>query len=314
MKKLLFCFSILIFCFTFISAQTENRMDWKTFSPSNEEFSIEFSELPVLAGFPARDEENTRLYKSFSNETYVFITSDKNIKTSHYKSISLLAEANNTKGDEKVVDNFNGRKFRFTDSEGFHQEILAVEGKKRFYIFHTVSQKIDNPAVERFFASIKLNNTFPEKSLTRETKTEAANNANPSQVQNNQNQAISGGISAGSGTGSGDGNGSGRSGGSSTDIAAAIPKNQTSPLNVLSKPKPAYTDLARIYQISGSVMLRVIFRASGEIGSIAATAKLPFGLTNNAISAAKNIRFAPAMRDGIPFNIAKQVQYTFILY
>ncbi len=300
----------MIFGFTFIFAQTENRTDWKTFSPSNEEFSVEVSEFPVLAEFSAKDEEHTRLYKSISDETYFFITSDKDIKTSHYKIISLFAEANNTKGDEKVIDNFNGRKFRFTDSEGFYQEILIIEGKKRFYIFHTVSQKIDNPAVERFFASIKLNKTLPDNFSAQEKKTETANNANPSQVKINQNRGIS---SAGIGTG-GAYRAASSGGDNSTDTAAATPKNQTSPLNILSKPKAAYTDLARIYQISGSVMLRVTFLASGEIGSVEPVTKTPFGLTNSAILAAKSIRFAPAIRDGIPVSIIKQVQYIFTLY
>jgi len=38
------------------------------------------------------------------------------------------------------------------------------------------------------------------------------------------------------------------------------------------------------------------------------------GLTEQAISAARNIRFEPAKRNGVPYTVVKQVEYNFTLY
>lgn len=85
-------------------------------------------------------------------------------------------------------------------------------------------------------------------------------------------------------------------------------------MKILSKVKPAYTDVARFYKISGSVLVRVTFLASGEIGSISPTKRLPFGLTEQAVNAAKGIRFTPAYVDGKPITIVRTVDYSFVIY
>jgi len=83
---------------------------------------------------------------------------------------------------------------------------------------------------------------------------------------------------------------------------------------VLSKPEPQYTEEARRNQITGTVVLRVIFSSFGEVTNIRAIQVLPFGLTEKAISAARQIRFAPAMRDGRPVSVYMQLEYNFNLY
>lgn len=89
---------------------------------------------------------------------------------------------------------------------------------------------------------------------------------------------------------------------------------ETKPLQIISKPRANYTDAARQNQFQGTVTLRVTFLASGEIGSVSTIEQLPYGLTEQAISAARGIRFEPAMRNGIPQTVIKQVQYSFMLY
>jgi TonB family protein len=83
---------------------------------------------------------------------------------------------------------------------------------------------------------------------------------------------------------------------------------------VLSKPEPQYTEDARKNQITGTVVLRVVFASSGEVVQIRAVSTLPFGLTERAIAAARQIRFEPAMRDGRPVSVSMQLEYNFNLY
>lgn len=85
-------------------------------------------------------------------------------------------------------------------------------------------------------------------------------------------------------------------------------------LQVLSKPRANYTDSARTNQTQGTVTLRVAFLENGKIGDVSIVNYLPDGLTENAIEAAKQIKFEPATLNGKPINVVKQVQYSFSLY
>ena len=83
---------------------------------------------------------------------------------------------------------------------------------------------------------------------------------------------------------------------------------------LLSKPEPQYTEEARRNQVSGTVVLRAVFSSSGEVVQIRALRTLPFGLTERAISAARQIQFTPALRGGQPVSVAMQLEYNFNLY
>lgn len=83
---------------------------------------------------------------------------------------------------------------------------------------------------------------------------------------------------------------------------------------VLSKPEPQYTEEARRNQVMGTVVLRVVFSRSGEVINIRAIHALPYGLTERAITAARQIRFQPATRQGLPVSVHMQLEYNFNLY
>jgi TonB family protein len=85
-------------------------------------------------------------------------------------------------------------------------------------------------------------------------------------------------------------------------------------LRILSKVPSKYTDAARKNAVEGSVRLNVTLLASGEIGSINPVTNLPFGLTEQAIAAARQIKFTPASKNGVPITITKLVEYHFSIY
>lgn len=133
-------------------------------------------------------------------------------------------------------------------------------------------------------------------------------------------QGSGNGTGAGSGNGSGFGNGNGNGNGNGTgdgDDGAPPPPRPvgvTQALKILAKPKPSYTDAARQAQVQGTVILRVTFLANGSIGSISPVKGLPNGLTEQAIAAARSMRFEPAKKDGQGQTVTKQVEYTFSIY
>lgn len=124
------------------------------------------------------------------------------------------------------------------------------------------------------------------------------------------------GTGSGSGGGLGDGNGNGRGSGSGDDGDPPPPKpvGVTQGLKIVSKPRPGYTDAARTNNIQGTVILRVTFLGSGQIGSISPVKGLPNGLTEQAIAAARRISFEPAKTNGQGQTVTKQIEYSFSIY
>ena len=82
---------------------------------------------------------------------------------------------------------------------------------------------------------------------------------------------------------------------------------------ILSKPRPEYTDEARRLRIEGEVLLEVMFRASGEAHVLRTIRGLGHGLDENAIAAANAIRFRPAQRDGAAADSTAVVHIVFQL-
>ena len=134
------------------------------------------------------------------------------------------------------------------------------------------------------------------------------------------------GTGEGNGDGSGSGNGKGNGTGNGTgDKNQGIPKPPPPPepkapvgptegIKILSKPQPRYTDAARTNNVQGTVTLKVTFSASGQVTGVAPISGLPYGLTEQAIAAARQIRFEPAKKSGVAVSVSKSIQYTFSIY
>ncbi|HEX8370152.1 MAG TPA: TonB family protein [Pyrinomonadaceae bacterium] len=97
--------------------------------------------------------------------------------------------------------------------------------------------------------------------------------------------------------------------------AVGAPENALkTPVKLLAKPRANYTDNARQAGISGVVRLLVTFSEAGTVKYIIALNSLGYGLEQEAIRAAKNIKFEPEKIDGKPVSVVKAIEYTFTLY
>ena len=85
------------------------------------------------------------------------------------------------------------------------------------------------------------------------------------------------------------------------------------PVEIFSKPTPAYTEEARHLGIQGEVALSVVFEASGAIKVIGVVKSLGHGLDQAAVQAAAQIRFKPALRDGKPADFPATLRIEFRL-
>ena len=89
--------------------------------------------------------------------------------------------------------------------------------------------------------------------------------------------------------------------------------SKTTPVEILFKPKPAYTDEARTKKIEGEVSLKVTFTATGDVQVQSVVKGLGYGLDESAQAAARQIRFRPAQQDGQPVDSTAIVHIVFEL-
>lgn len=93
-----------------------------------------------------------------------------------------------------------------------------------------------------------------------------------------------------------------------------IASDTAEPLVIASTVKAIYTDEARRKKQQGSVTLRVTFLANGGVGPITVEKGLKFGLTEQAIKAARKMAFIPQRIDGRPVTTTRPVTFTFNIY
>jgi len=72
-----------------------------------------------------------------------------------------------------------------------------------------------------------------------------------------------------------------------------------------------YTQEASERNIYGTVILTVVFRADRKLGAIKVKSGLPYGLTESAITAARALRFDPALKDGKPVSVRGNLEFSF---
>jgi len=96
--------------------------------------------------------------------------------------------------------------------------------------------------------------------------------------------------------------------------ASRQPSNSANaPVEITFKPKPDYTDEGRKQKINGEVRLEVLFRSDGRVHVIRVLQGLGYGLDEQAVKAAEQIKFKPALHEGQPIDSMALVHIIFEL-
>ena len=84
---------------------------------------------------------------------------------------------------------------------------------------------------------------------------------------------------------------------------------------VLREVRPQYTADALRAKIQGTVMVDCVVLPDGTVGRVEVIKSLDnvFGLDQEAVKAAKQWRFAPGMRQGVPVSVLVTIELTFNL-
>jgi protein TonB len=124
-----------------------------------------------------------------------------------------------------------------------------------------------------------------------------------------------GGIGTGTGGGVGPGEGGGVGPGKGGGIGGGVYRvgGGVTPPTVLYRVEPTYSEEARKAKYQGVVVLSAIVRKDGTIEILKVVRGLGLGLDENAISALRQWRFRPGMRNGVPVDVALNIEVNFSL-
>lgn len=98
-----------------------------------------------------------------------------------------------------------------------------------------------------------------------------------------------------------------------TDQTTSAADNKT-PLNITSKSKPRYTDAARQANAEGEIHLAILFGSDGKIKNVLVLKGLGYGLNEEAVRAARLMKFEPETENGKPISVVKRVVFSFDIY
>ena len=298
MKNLKLFVPLLLCLFSlmaFAQGDVASKTDWKIFQPKGEEYSLETPTAFELVSYD--EQESSQEFLAELNGRFFFVSSESinsklpDINIENFLTIAAAKPIN------AKISGLNAKTYFFKFSDNYFHKFLAVVTKNRKYFFHTASEIQNDEMVDKFFKSIKLDRKLIGDNALIKEKAKSEQGIGTSGSNDSGNYGVN---SPGSGSGNG--------------IAPTTTDANNSPLRILSKPRANYTDFARSFSIQGRVTLKVVFLSTGEIGNIEPVKRLPFGLTENAVQAARKMRFEPMKKDGSPANIIKQVQYSFTIY
>jgi periplasmic protein TonB len=124
-----------------------------------------------------------------------------------------------------------------------------------------------------------------------------------------------GGIGTGTGGGVGSGKGGGVGPGEGGGIGGGVFRvgGGVSAPSIVYRVEPTYSEEARKAKYQGVVVLSAIVRKDGTIEILKVVRGLGLGLDENAIQALKQWKFRPGMKNGVPVDVALNIEVNFSL-
>ena len=285
MKGVVFICTLLLFAVEALAQPAKQPASWQRYTIRREEFSVMLPVHPAMASRKTMvmrfsQERQLRTLGAYADGLAFTILSTENSNPREslddYLEQEIFTHAGWERSSEKelAVYGFKGKQYIVPNKIPGTMQIFAT--RNHIYRFHAFGATIDDPRVKQFFSSIKLGP---------------------------QNQGIE----------VKDGNGVPIKSNLDNANAFTIKEVDQRPF-IAFKPEPAYTQEARQNAVAGSVVLKAIFTADGIVTNIKVASGLPYGLEENAIDAAKKVRFIPAVKDGKFVSTWMQLEYSFNLY
>ena len=277
MKTKLSLLSCILSLLSFVPASAQQGPDsWKRYTVPKQEFSVALPTLPAMTYYPPSKDNPWRIM----------------IGAYADGSIYVVEVEENMRGQRSLSD-FIAEQTRYVDLNDVTQKAVVVNGlagkeyswplstsqffadRNAFYRFTVVNAAADHPGGKRFLSSIAFGPKQEGIAVTDGPGTP---------YQQDSEEALYTG------------------------------KDVERKARLGMKPEPRYTEDARLHQVTGTVVLKAVFTSAGNVSNIRTVSSLPDGLTENAIAAARKIKFIPAMKDGHYVSMWMQLEYNFHLY
>ncbi len=292
------CFLLVIPLLLFTSAVFSQKPErtppvWKPIESPREEINFEIPDSNFEQHLTDQKDFVVSLYRAEIGDSVL------TLRTQNFDSFTRTIFEFAAKYDPKCASSADSRftyyECDFTESDTFSHSFRIILSAKRMYMFYAYSNGKHEPEVARFLNSaVAVREPENKKSMfTGEigeywSSFEKGGFEKPAPIPEVEPKDIPQPINPGK----------------ATDV----------PIQLLTKAQPKYSEPARLFSVTGHVRLRVTFLSNGRIGDVSAFKRLPFGLTDEAIIAAKKIRFNPEIRNGMPVGVIKTVVYKFTIY
>jgi TonB family protein len=261
--------------------------DWDRYKTSDGEFSVSLPVVPAMSSYSVRMTNITRsplrhLIGAYEDGVvYAIYVFDRKQSLEEFTSAFRQSVASDFKRDVKV-DGIPGKEYTF-ENEDRRAATRYFATEHNIYVFEVCGALAAQPEqrITKFLSSIKFSETGPAQVLVDGP-------GNPWTPPAGYQEGAPPQVFSG--------------------------KDVTKKVVVISKPEPTYTEEARQEQVTGTVVIRCIFSASGKVDNIHFVSGLEHGLNDQAGFAAKQIKFIPATKDGHFVSMWMELQYNFNLY
>ena len=301
MYKILFTTLILSLFNVFTFSQTQKYSTptvWENYSVTDKKVTFLMPKLPVILteGDGCRSEA-TMKYASYSNGVVYVLTITSKIKPYEYCENKKQFDESNFKervkflkeGSKQAKIEESPNEIKFI-SENNIIKLVNDYKNNRWFEFQTFEGNESNLEVRNFLNSLKFEENTSGKPIGNGSPRNLGDEnvlvdevSEKPEIKNNSDKKT---------------------------VIEVIKTN----LKLILKPKPPFTDTARNANTQGVVRLKLTFLANGGIGNISIVSALPFGLTEQAIAAARKIFFIPPKINGQQITVEKMVEYNFSLH
>ena len=309
------------------SVRTDAPINWERYRVAGTDISIEFPKLPIrIDSANPCDQLKSSEYFAYAKDTaYRLKVVSKNTAEAFFcqkrREFGLglfneqLAEQKNAYSANEISNIGSFKDVTILSRKFWRTYVIDDLERDRWVELSVVSRDQDAKPDQRFVASFRTNDK--DRKITdigKGSPVTLGDLVTPpdasSELPRSEKDFPSDGADKQSITGEGNGNGKDGSG-----LAEKNSKEPgTSGLVLVARPRPPYTDSARQNQEQGTVILRVTFTKNGSIGTVSVVKTLEFGLTEQAIAAARRIVFLPAKLGNVNVSVVKQVEYKYTLY
>ncbi|MEP6925127.1 MAG: energy transducer TonB [Pyrinomonadaceae bacterium] len=319
MSKVIVAFAFLlclnILCFGQVVGGSETN--WERYAFQKQGFSVLLPKLPIVisASNYKRSEESVRLGAYSKGTAYVVSYSQeaKDNPLKGYQKIEPFNENNFKLRLEMIRREFESSKEKVDESESEEDGLQITQlvggditfklyfnskNKSWFELYRYGESDLKSDA-EKFFTSVKIEKKPQGKEIGKGASFVIGDNL---QSTSSVNSEIGIGL----------------------DKSTSLNKSskpldgkenfEVQKFRIILKPRASYTEDARRNQLSGTVRVRVTFSANGGVSNVSAIFGLPYGLTDQAIAAAKKILFVPEKHNGVRVSVNKVIEYNFNLY